>query len=146
MANKALEEALRVLSPHFSQEEVTDRIVIGTVQGNIMESGVNLIAAMLRAEGFGVTNLGVSVAPERFLEKVKKQRAQIVALGIYTSECTSMVERVAQLVRYSNLPCKILVGGKGISTKKARELGAHAFARDGNEAVERVKELLAGMG
>ncbi len=143
MANKALEEALRVLSPHFSQEEVTDRIVIGTVQGNIMESGVNLIAAMLRAEGFGVTNLGVSVAPERFLEKVKKQRAQIVALGIYTSECTSMVERVAQLVRDSNLPCKLLVGGKEVNLKKARELGAHAFARDGYQAVEKVKELLA---
>ncbi len=75
MANKALEEALRVLSPHFSQEEIKERIVIGTVQGNIMESRVNLIAAMLRAEGFEVTNLGVSISPERFVEEADKQRA-----------------------------------------------------------------------
>ncbi|MEE8449322.1 MAG: cobalamin-dependent protein, partial [Thermodesulfobacteriota bacterium] len=92
--------------------EVTDHIVIGTVQGNIMESRVNLIAAMLRAEGFEVTNLGVSISPERFVEEADKQRAQIITLGMYTSERSSMVEQVAQLVRDSNLPYKLLVGGK----------------------------------
>lgn len=143
MANKALEEALRVLSPHFSGEETKGRIVIGTVQGNIMESGVNLIAAMLRAEGFEVTNLGVSVSPERFVKEAARQQVQIIALGVYTSERSSMVKQVAQLVQSTNLACKILVGGKGINTKKARELGAHAFARDGYDAVEKVKELLA---
>ncbi len=54
-----------------------------------------------------------------------------------------MVEQVAQLVRDSNLPYKLLVGGKEVNLKKARELGAHAFARDGYQAVEKVKELLA---
>lgn len=143
MANKAFLAGLNVLEQYSSLGETKGKVVMGTVQGNLMESGINLVAAMLRASGFSVYNLGVNVPAQEFVTAAKKEKADLIALGVYTSDRLQIVAQVAELIREEQLPCKILVGGKGISPAKAGEAGAHAFAGDANQAVEKAKELLA---
>lgn len=142
MANKAFQAGLTALEQHYSPKETRGKVVMGTVQGNLMESGINLVGAMLRASGFSVHNLGVNVPAQDFVAAAKREGADIIALGVYTSDRLELVAQVAELIRKEQLPFKILVGGKGISPAKAGEMGAHAFAKDAHQAVQKAKGLL----
>ena len=48
------------------------KVVIGTVKGDLHDIGKNLVAMMLRGAGFEVVDLGVDVAPEKFVERRRR--------------------------------------------------------------------------
>ena len=142
MATSAFQQGLEVLEPSLDTGSEKGVVVIGTVQGNVQESGTLLIGAMLRGAGFTVHNLGVNVTAERFVEEAFAQGASVVAIGVYTRDRLPNVEEVARLARSSGL--HTLVGGKGISLKQAILAGADAYAEDGYEAIQRALELSNG--
>ena len=47
------------------------KVVIGTVKGDLHDIGKNLVAMMLEGAGFEVTDLGIDVGPEKFVDAVK---------------------------------------------------------------------------
>ena len=51
------------------------KVVIGTVAGDIHDIGLNIVEFMLDVNGFDVTNLGVDVPKEKFVEAVKQTKA-----------------------------------------------------------------------
>ena len=61
-----------MLKPHLVEKGVASRakVAIGTVQGDLHDIGKNLVAMFLEGNGFEVVDLGVDVAPERFVEEV----------------------------------------------------------------------------
>jgi methanogenic corrinoid protein MtbC1 len=143
MASAAFQQGLEVLEPHLGEQGSKGRVVIGAVQGNVQESGILVISAMLRGAGFEVYNLGVNVAPERFLEEARAKAAQIVAMGVYTRDRLPSVADTTRLLREKGTGIRTLVGGKAINRELARELGADAYAEDGYEAIERALGLVA---
>ena len=54
-------------------------IVIGVVEGDVHDMGKNIVAAVLEACGFRVTDLGKNVPNETFLEAIEAERPEIVA-------------------------------------------------------------------
>ncbi|MDO8690656.1 MAG: cobalamin-dependent protein [Dehalococcoidia bacterium] len=140
MASAAFQQGFEALEPHLDTSSDGGSIVIGAVQGNVQESGILLVGAMLRGAGFPVHNLGVNVTPQRFLEAALAANAAIVAVGVYTRDRLPVMEEIARLARSKGL--KTLVGGRGITREQASEVGADAFAEDGYEAIERATEMI----
>ena len=74
------------------------KVVIGTVAGDIHDIGKSLVGALLAAEGFDVTDLGVDVPDEVFIEKVKKLKPDVLgmsALVTYTMyKFTDVIEKL----------------------------------------------------
>ena len=56
-------------------------VVIGTVYGDIHTIGKTMVATLLTAEGFVVNDLGINVTSERFVEGIKKYKADILAMS-----------------------------------------------------------------
>ena len=56
-------------------------VCIGTVRGDLHDIGKNLVITMLEGHGFQVTDLGVSVSQEKFVQAVKDQKPDIVAMS-----------------------------------------------------------------
>ena len=50
------------------------KVAIGTVKGDLHDIGKNLVAMMLEGAGFEIIDLGMDVAPEKFVEAVREQR------------------------------------------------------------------------
>lgn len=46
--------------------------IISAVQGDIHDIGKNIVVTMAKAAGFEAIDLSVDVAPERFIEAIKK--------------------------------------------------------------------------
>ena len=49
---------------------------MGTVKGDVHDIGKNLCNIMLEGAGFTVIDLGVNVAPEKFVEEIERAQAR----------------------------------------------------------------------
>jgi corrinoid protein of di/trimethylamine methyltransferase len=147
LAANAFKAGLDILEPKLTQQgkqlETTGKVVIGTVQGDIHDIGKSIVAAMLKATGFEVQDLGVDVPSQKFIEAVQKHQPQIVGMSALLT--TSMLEqrKVIDALREAGLRdhVKIIVGGAPVTKAWSEEIGADAYGEDAFEAVNRVKQL-----
>ena len=121
-------------------------MVIGVVEGDIHDIGESIVAAMLRAAGFKVYDIGVDVPSAQFVEKAKEVKADIVASGAFLSPVRPRQKEIEDLLREAGIRDKVrtLIGGSVGSDGWAREIGADAFAPDAASAVKTAKALIAG--
>jgi len=111
------------------------KIVFGTVRGDIHDIGKDIVVFMLDINGFEVTDLGVDVAPERFVAAVNETGATVVGLsGFLTLAYDPMKDTVAAL-RASGRPVKIMIGGGQIDDRIREYTGADAYGKDAMAAV-----------
>lgn len=146
IAAKAMEAALNVLEPLLVESGVRPKgkIVIGTVKGDLHDIGKNLVAMMLKGAGFLVIDLGIDVAPERFISKAEVEKVPIIAMSsLLTTSMPSMKETVDLLkTRSLNAKIKTIIGGAPVTQEYADEIGSDGYAPDASSAVDKVKELL----
>ncbi len=149
LAARAMQRALAVLEPELkaaaTERTVAGRIVIGTVAGDIHEIGKNLVGMLLSTSGFEVHDLGVNVAPERFVEAAREHRADIVGLSaLLTTTMTGQRAVIAALAEAGlRPPLKVIVGGAPVTGTWANEIGADGYSEDAMGAVDLAKRLMA---
>jgi 5-methyltetrahydrofolate--homocysteine methyltransferase len=120
-------------------------VVIGTVRGDIHDIGKNNVAVMLEAAGFEVNDLGVDVPPDKFVEKSKESKAQIVALSALLTVTTPEQKNTVQAIEKAGIRknVKVAVGGAAVTAEWAREIGAEGYSDNAVDAVELFKKLVA---
>ena len=86
VAARAMLAAMEVLEPHLANTgvEPKGKVTLGTVKGDIHNIGKNLVGVMLKGAGFEVTDLGIDVPPERFIEAAR-DGAPIIGMSALTS-------------------------------------------------------------
>ncbi len=145
-ASTAMREAVKILEPYLKVKpaNVKGRIVIGSLKGNIQGLGKDIVAATLRSAGFLVTDLGVNVSPEAFVNSATQEKAQIIAISVSVNETIPFLKHVVDILHEKNLRDKvrIVIGGRAVSEETRRQYGIDAYAKDAWEAVEKVKRLL----
>ncbi len=145
IAARAMNAAMEVLEPKLVETGVEPRgkVVIGTVKQDLHDIGKNLVAMMLKGGGFQVTDLGVDVPPERFVEAVKENRPQIVALSaLLTTTMPNMKEVVEALKAAGLSDVKVMVGGAPVTQEFADQIGADGYAPDAGSAVDLAQRLV----
>jgi 5-methyltetrahydrofolate--homocysteine methyltransferase len=148
LAAKAMYAGLDVIKPLLMAEEVPSRgkIVLGTVQGDLHDIGKNLVGIMLKGAGFEIIDLGSSVPPEKFVETAEKEQAAVIGMSTLLTTTMPVMKQVIALVKERGLgdKIKVIVGGAPVTAAYATSIGADAYAYDAGNAVEKVKQLLAG--
>jgi corrinoid protein of di/trimethylamine methyltransferase len=145
---EAMKRAMTILEPLMRQRQQilkrTGVAVIGTVQGDIHEIGKTLVGTMLSVNGFEVHDLGVDVAPEKFVLAVTETGADLLGLSALLTT-TMMVQRdVIQKLQEAGIrkQVKVMVGGAPVTRAWADEIGADGYAEDAIGAVEVARRLL----
>jgi len=148
LAGEAMKAAGAILEPEIQKagmaRESLGRVVLGTVKGDIHEIGKTLVGTMLAASGFEVLDLGVDVPCERFAEKAKEWKADIVGVSaLLTTTMTGQKGVVEALERYGLRPrVKVIVGGAPVTQSWANEIGADGYGKDALATVALAKSLL----
>ena len=99
-----------------SKEEITISeksgvIVIGTVKGDVHDIGKNIVGVVLQCNNYEVHDLGVMVPIEKFVEAVKKHKADILGFsGLITPSLDEMVFNVKKLTQMG-LKIPLMIGG-----------------------------------
>jgi 5-methyltetrahydrofolate--homocysteine methyltransferase len=119
-------------------------VCIGTVRGDLHDIGKNLVITMLEGHGFEVTDLGVSVSPEKFIAAVADRKPDVLAMSALLT--TTMVEMQHVLRELSEAGLrdrvKVIVGGAPVTRAHADRIGADGYAADAPGAVVLCKEIL----
>jgi corrinoid protein of di/trimethylamine methyltransferase len=148
LAARAMQRALAVLEPELKaaavERSVAGRVVIGTVAGDIHEIGKNLVAMLLSTSGFEVHDLGVNVAPERFVEAARERGADIVGLSALLTTTMTGQRAVIEALEAAGLRerVKVIVGGAPVTGQWAAQIGADGYSEDAMGAVELARRLV----
>jgi 5-methyltetrahydrofolate--homocysteine methyltransferase len=143
MAAEAMTAGLGVLRPRLSVPDVTPggTVVIGTVKGDQHDIGKNLVATMLECAGFKVINLGVDVAPNRFLAMAKRHDAQVIAMSALLTTTLPAMEATVARVKRDGGGFKTMVGGAPVTRTFAEKIGADGYSPDAAGAVTIARSL-----
>ncbi|OHB76866.1 MAG: methyltransferase [Planctomycetes bacterium RBG_16_64_10] len=147
IAARAMKKALNLLRPLLTERgiEPVGRVVIGTVKGDLHDIGKGLVASMLEGGGFEVIDLGVDVSAEKFVDKARESKADIIALSALLTTTMTGMKTVIEAVRAAGLDsqCKVIIGGAPITQDYADAIGADGFGSSASGAVDLVRRLLA---
>jgi len=143
---RAMKQALELIRPLLLAQgaQPVGRVAIGTVKGDLHDIGKNLVGLMLEGAGFEVINLGVDVTPDAFVNSVKTDAPDIIAMSaLLTTTMPSMDATIAALESAGvRKQVKVMIGGAPVTEEYARKIGADGFADDASRAVAVARALM----
>jgi corrinoid protein of di/trimethylamine methyltransferase len=144
--------ALQAAMP-FVEEEIKKKgtkrktlgcIVIGAVYGDIHTIGKAIVSTLLSAGGFEVHDIGVDVKAERFVEAVRSNEANILAMSALMSTTApqqrTVIERLKELGLREKV--KVMVGGGAITEEFAKKIGADGYEPTAPGAVALAQKMI----
>ena len=145
MSARATKEIFQIIRPLLvaSGAEPAGQVILGTVQGDLHDIGKNLVAAMLEGGGFEVTDLGVDVAPEVFVDAVRKKQVQIVGLSALLTTTMPAMKKTIEAFREAGIreQVKIIVGGAPVTKNYAESIGADGYSENAAASVDLARRL-----
>jgi len=143
---RAMKAALELIRPKLVETgaKPVGKVVIGTVRGDLHDIGKNLVAAMLEGGGFEVIDLGVDVAPEKFIETAKEKGAQIIAMSALLTTTMPGMKTTIEALEQAGLKGKIktMIGGAPVTQRYADDIGADGFSDNASGAVRVARQLV----
>lgn len=120
-------------------------VVIGTTKGDVHDLGKNIVVTLFEASGFDVTDLGVDVDPEAFIEEISRKNARIVAMSALITPAFGSMKRVVELMKERDLREGrfVIIGGGPTSEAVRDHVGADAWTLNPVEGVNMCREFLA---
>jgi len=150
MAADAMKAALAILEPAALKKDSSSlkkrKIVIATIMGDIHDIGKNIVALLMRANGFEVYDMGRDIPIDAMINKALDTQSDIIAASTLLSTSMPYMEDLLKLLKERNLRERftVMVGGGPVTREWAEEIGADGYGDDGDEAVRVAKELLKG--
>ena len=149
-AAQAMEAGAGVLNEEIvrrgASRKAVGRFLIGTVEGDIHSIGKNIVATMLSAAGFEVVDVGVDIATETFVDKVRELKPDILGLSALMTTTMTKQRDIIEALQDAGLRegVKVIVGGAPVTKDWVEEIGADACGLDAGSAVQTALGLVEG--
>ena len=146
IAARAMQGALDILRPLLAETgaQQVGTFLMGTVKGDVHDIGKNLCNIMLEGAGFTVIDLGVNVAPERFVQEIEKNDPDIVGMSAFLTTTMPMFKANINAIEKAGIRDKVIVmvGGAPVTQEYADAVGADGYSADASSAVKKAKALI----
>lgn len=150
LAAQIAEEVVDRLIPLFATiPEIRGHVIIGTSHGDFHGLGKKIVIGCLRASMFEITDLGINVPPERFVDEAVAVGAEIIAISsmmVHTATGERGAKQVRRILQERGLEgnIRIIVGGAPYRFHDTmfRDVGADAWADSAAEAPAVVARLV----
>jgi len=146
-AAQAMKAAMAIITPALSggaEDASAGKVIIGTVQGDIHDIGKTLVATLLSAGGFEVTDVGADVPVAKFVEQATELDADLVCASALLTTTMTVQQELIGALRAAGCKAKVMVGGAPVTRQWAGDIGADGYADSAVAAVEAAKALVAG--
>ena len=147
VAARSLNAGSELLKPLLAAEgtEPLGKAVIGTVKDDMHDIGKNLVRMMVEGKGIDITDLGVDVETEKFVEFLKENPdTDLVLLSALLTTTMPRLKEVIDAITDAGLRDSviIMVGGAPVTQEFADEIGADAYTPDCGSCSMKAAELL----
>ncbi|MFX1481521.1 MAG: B12-binding domain-containing protein [Promethearchaeota archaeon] len=146
MSGEILKDLFKQLRPKLqktaAQESGKIKVLLGTVAGDIHDIGKDVVKFMLDVNGFEVLDLGVDVASETFVEKIKELKPKVVALSGFLTLAFDSMKDIIEKIQEAGLreSVKIMIGGGTVDDRLVDYVKADAFGETALDAVNLAKK------
>ena len=141
-------EAMELIEPFLgeikTEGDIKGKVILATIQGDIHDLGKNILATLLKLEGFEVYDLGVDVDPDIVVEKVKELQPDFLGFSALLTITFDPMKTVIDKLKEAGLrnKLKVMVGG-GITTSLVKDYtGADFQTIDAMEGVQYCLETI----
>ena len=147
-AAEAMEAAMpiveKVIKSRGESRVSAGKVVVGTVFGDIHNIGKTIFGTLLTADGFQVIDLGINVPTERFVETVRQEQPDMLAMSALLTITAQEQKNVIEALSAAGLRdgLSVIVGGGAISQRFAESIGADGYAPTAPGGVSLARELL----
>lgn len=150
MASQIASEVVDEMVSRFRESPAcVGHVVIGTAQGDFHGLGKRIVTGCLKALMVDVTDLGLNVAPDRFVDEAASRGAQVIAISammVHTARGEKGCRRVREILKERGLEdrIRIAVGGAPYRFDPGlyRIVGADAWAENGILAGRVITDLI----
>ncbi|HET6612670.1 MAG TPA: methionine synthase [Kofleriaceae bacterium] len=121
---RVMKKAVAILEPLMEEEKAQSgksrakgKVVIATVKGDVHDIGKNIVAVVLRCNGYEVIDLGVMTPAQKILDTAVAENADVIGLsGLITPSLDEMIHVAAEMTR-QQITMPLLIGGATTSSK-----------------------------
>jgi 5-methyltetrahydrofolate--homocysteine methyltransferase len=148
LSAETMQDGMKILTPEIQKQKKelkrTGLMVIGTVAGDIHDLGKNIVIALFSANGFDVVDLGVDVPVQKFIDKVKELKPNILGLSALMTTTIPKQQEVIKELKSLGIrdDIKVMIGGAATNKVFANEIGADGYAENAIDAVSMAKQLI----
>lgn len=146
MCARSMGAGLELVKPLIAEKDVQNKgkIVIGTVKADLHDIGKNLVSMMMQSGGLEVIDIGIDVAPEKFIEAVREHKPDVVGMSALLTTTMPAMKDTIELLEEEGLrdKVKVIVGGAPVSQEFASSIGADGYAPDAATATDLCKEYI----
>ncbi len=144
IAGDLLKAIAALVKPKLAEKaagETRGKVLIGTVAGDIHDIGKDVVCFMLDANNFEVTDLGIDVPSETFVERIQETKPAVVGLSGFLTMAFDEMKRTIQAISDAGLRdrVKIMIGGAIMDDAVVSYVGADAYGADASAAVRLAK-------
>jgi methylmalonyl-CoA mutase cobalamin-binding domain/chain len=147
MSASAMKAGMELLKPLLSASgaKPVGKVVVGTVKGDIHDIGKNLVGMMMEGAGFEVTDLGINIDADTYIETIIEKGATILGMSALLTTTMPYMKVVIDTMVERGIRDDyiVLVGGAPLNEEFSEAIGADAYCRDAATAVEVAKQLVA---
>ncbi len=131
---RVMKKAVAILEPLMDAEKkaagittAKGKMVIATVKGDVHDIGKNIVAVVLRCNGYEVTDLGVMVPQHKILDAAVELGVDMIGLsGLITPSLDEMISVATEMTR-RGMTLPLLIGGATTSGKHTAVKVATAY-------------------
>ncbi|HYH05176.1 MAG TPA: corrinoid protein, partial [Bacillota bacterium] len=144
---ETMKKAFDILEPVLADQNAGSgkhktKIVLATVKGDIHDIGKNLVALMMKNQGFEVYDLGKDVSATTIVTHAKDVDADLVGLSALMTTTMIGMKDVIELAKQEGLRAKFIIGGAVVNEAFAQEIGADGYSEDAYRAVKLAERLV----
>ena len=149
LSGEIFKGAMAILEPYLAKagpSKPLGKVVLATLQGDIHDLGKNIVAIMLKAQGFEVHDLGVDVATGLIVEKVRETAPDFVGFSALITTSFDSMKQAAEMLHEAGLRehFKLMIGG-GVTTSAVKDhVGADFQTTDATEGVAYCLDVVRG--
>jgi len=131
MAAALAQDLFEMAKPYLTERArpAKGRILVGTVQGSVHSMGKSILISILTSGGYEVHDLGADVPAEKFVEKVREIKPQVVGLSVGLTQALPSVKKVVEALKAAGLrdQVKVILGGNAATEERAAQAGVDAY-------------------
>jgi 5-methyltetrahydrofolate--homocysteine methyltransferase len=148
-SGEILKSVTEIVKPKITKAAEVKRlgkVVVGTVAGDIHDIGKDIVVFMLDVNGFEVTDLGIDVPAQKFVDAIKNTGSKVVGLSGFLTLAFQSMKDTVEAIKGAGLrnKVKIMIGGGQIDEQVRSFTGADAYGKDAMEAVKLAKGWIGG--
>jgi methylated-thiol--corrinoid protein len=142
LANEALIAGVKLCQEKIGDIPSQGKVVSLVIEGDIHDIGKNIVAAILRANGFEVIDLGSDITVEAAVKAVKVTNADLVVGTTLISTTKGGLKALAEILESEDVP--VACGGAAVDRHFVETFSNSIYGKTPLDAVKIAKMICEG--